>query len=96
MHNSLASAALLLVAGASAQTAPPRAPPTAPPATNCPMHDQAGGRMMQPGAMPMQHGQPMPETMEHCRTMHSPADGQQHMMHHPGGPPISQKQEKDQ
>jgi len=52
--------------------------------------------MMQPGAMPMQHGQPMPETMEHCRTMHSPADGQQHMMHHPGGPPISHKQEKDQ
>lgn len=51
--------------------------------------------MMQPGAM-MQHGQPMPEMMKRCREMHSPADRQQHMMHHPGQPPVSQKQEKDQ
>ena len=101
MQYSLASAALLhlfLVAGASAQTATPHAQTTAPPVTNCPMHDRAGGHMMQPDAMPMQHGQPMPGAMEHCRTMHDPAErGQQHqMMHQSGQPPVSQKQEKDQ
>ncbi|MEV4932506.1 hypothetical protein [Sphingobium sp. LMC3-1-1.1] len=101
MRRHVASAALLnlsLIVGASAQTAPPRAPsPPAAPKMDCPMHDRAGGHMMQSGAMPMQQGRPMPGAMEHCRAMHDPAERrQQHqMMHHPGEPPVSQKQEKD-
>lgn len=64
MRRHVASAALLnlsLIVGASAQTAPPRAPsPPAAPKMDCPMHDRAGGHMMQSGAMPMQQGRPMP------------------------------------
>ena len=102
MRRQFTSAALLnllLVAGASAQTAPPRAPPPpVAPATDCPMHDPAGGHMMQPGTMPMRQEHPMPGAMKHCRAMHDSAEHrQQHqMMHHPGEPPVSQKQEKDQ
>ncbi|AMK17383.1 MULTISPECIES: hypothetical protein [Sphingobium] len=101
MHRQFASAALLqlsLMAAAPAQTTSHQAPPTGKPATDCPMHDQAGGHMMQPGATPMHHGQPMPEAMEHCRTIHHPAatERRQQMMRHPGEPTHSQKQEKDQ
>ncbi len=97
MRRRFTSAALLqlsLIAAASAQTSPNRAPPTGKPATECPMRDQAGEHMMQPGAMPMHHGQSMSEAMEHCRTMHRPAaDGQQQMMmHRPGEPPHSRKE----
>jgi len=54
--------------------------------------------MMQPGTMPTRQEHPMPGAMEHCRAMHDSAEHrQQHqMMHHPGKPPVSQKQEKDQ
>ncbi|UZW57111.1 hypothetical protein NUH86_20420 [Sphingobium sp. JS3065] len=97
MRRHFASAALLnllLIAGASAQTAPPRAPP---PAAAPAEHDPAGEHMMQTGTMPMQPGHPMPGAMEHCRAMHDSAEHrQQHrMMHHSGEPPLSQKQEKD-
>jgi len=101
MRRQFASAALLnllLVAGASAQTAPHRAPPPTTPATDCPMHDPAGSHVMQPGTMPMRQEHPMPGAMEHCRAMHDSAEHRQRhqMMHHPGKPPVSQKQEKDQ
>lgn len=101
MRRHVLSAVLLklsLLAGASAQTAPPRAPPTtAAPTMDCPMHSRGGGHMMQPDAMPMQQGHPTPEAMEHCRAMHDPAERrQQHqMMHQPGQPSLLQKQEKD-
>lgn len=102
MRRHFASEAFLnlsLIAGAFAQTAPPAVPPPkAAPATDCPMHDHAGGHMMQPGAMPMTHGHPMPQATEHCPAMRgsTASEKQQHMMHRPGEAPLSQKQEKDQ